>query len=86
MTRSVVLDEEDLALVEALQRDPRAPWTEVAAMVGTNAVTASRRWERLRASGLPVRMVTASIDERLNDSAFIVPGLGDAGDRQFGAV
>lgn len=37
-------------------------------------------------SGLPVRVVTASIDERLNDSAFIVPGLGDAGDRQFGAV
>jgi uracil phosphoribosyltransferase len=40
----------------------------------------------LEASGLPVRVVTASIDERLNDSAFIVPGLGDAGDRQFGAV
>jgi uracil phosphoribosyltransferase len=42
--------------------------------------------ERLRASGLPVRVITASIDERLNDSAYIVPGLGDAGDRQFGAV
>lgn len=40
----------------------------------------------LEASGLPVRLVTASIDERLNDDAFIVPGLGDAGDRQFGAV
>jgi uracil phosphoribosyltransferase len=40
----------------------------------------------LRESGLPVRVVTASIDERLNDSAYIVPGLGDAGDRQFGAV
>ena len=40
----------------------------------------------LRDSGLPVRVITASIDERLNDSAFIVPGLGDAGDRQFGAV
>jgi uracil phosphoribosyltransferase len=42
--------------------------------------------EALRSSGLPVRLVTASIDDRLNDSAFIVPGLGDAGDRQFGAV
>lgn len=40
----------------------------------------------LEGSGLPVRVVTGSIDERLNDSAFIVPGLGDAGDRQFGAV
>jgi len=27
---------------------------------------------------------TAAIDERLNDIAYIVPGLGDAGDRQFG--
>jgi uracil phosphoribosyltransferase len=41
---------------------------------------------RLAASGLPVRVVTSSIDERLNDKAFIVPGLGDAGDRLFGAV
>jgi uracil phosphoribosyltransferase len=40
----------------------------------------------LRDSGLPVRVVTASVDERLNDSAYIVPGLGDAGDRQFGAI
>ena len=37
-------------------------------------------------SGLPLRLVTAAIDERLNDKAYIVPGLGDAGDRQFGAV
>ncbi len=35
---------------------------------------------------LPIRVFTASIDERLNSSAYIVPGLGDAGDRQFGAV
>lgn len=41
--------------------------------------------DRLRESGLPVRVVTASIDERLNDDGFIVPGLGDAGDRQYGA-
>ncbi|MFC5290490.1 uracil phosphoribosyltransferase [Actinokineospora guangxiensis] len=40
----------------------------------------------LEESGLPVRLVTASVDERLNDSGFIVPGLGDAGDRQYGAV
>ncbi len=26
----------------------------------------------------------AQIDERLNDAAYIMPGLGDAGDRQFG--
>lgn len=33
-----------------------------------------------------IRLFTASVDERLNDDAFIVPGLGDAGDRQFGEV
>ncbi|MGV0734836.1 uracil phosphoribosyltransferase [Mycobacterium syngnathidarum] len=31
-----------------------------------------------------MRLVTATIDEGLNDIAYIVPGLGDAGDRQFG--
>lgn len=38
----------------------------------------------LEQSGYPVRLVTAAIDDHLNDDAFIVPGLGDAGDRQFG--
>ena len=33
-----------------------------------------------------VRLVTAAIDDHLNDRAFIVPGLGDAGDRQFGGM
>jgi uracil phosphoribosyltransferase len=31
-------------------------------------------------------VVTASIDERLNDKGYIVPGLGDAGDRLFGKI
>lgn len=31
-----------------------------------------------------VRLFTCSIDERLNERAYIVPGLGDAGDRIFG--
>jgi uracil phosphoribosyltransferase len=41
---------------------------------------------RLEASGLPLRLVTATIDKGLNDRMFIVPGLGDAGDRQFGGM
>jgi uracil phosphoribosyltransferase len=40
--------------------------------------------EAVRASGLPVRVLTAAVDERLNENKYIVPGLGDAGDRQFG--
>lgn len=35
-------------------------------------------------SGLPVRLVTATIDPGLNEAAYIVPGLGDAGDRLYG--
>ncbi len=35
---------------------------------------------------VPVRVVTAALDERLNDRGFIVPGLGDAGDRLFGQI
>ena len=31
-----------------------------------------------------VRLYTAAIDDGLNEIAYIVPGLGDAGDRQFG--
>jgi uracil phosphoribosyltransferase len=31
-----------------------------------------------------VRLFTAAIDDGLNENAYIVPGLGDAGDRQFG--
>jgi len=38
----------------------------------------------LEKSGMNLHIVTASVDERLNEHAFIVPGLGDAGDRQFG--
>lgn len=30
------------------------------------------------------RLFTAAVDDRLNEIAYIVPGLGDAGDRQFG--
>jgi uracil phosphoribosyltransferase len=33
-------------------------------------------------SDVPIHL--AAIDERLNDMGYIVPGLGDAGDRQFG--
>ena len=33
-----------------------------------------------------VTVVTAGVDERLNEHAYIVPGLGDAGDRLYGIV
>jgi uracil phosphoribosyltransferase len=33
---------------------------------------------------VPVTVVTAAMDERLNEKGYIVPGLGDAGDRLYG--
>ena len=39
---------------------------------------------KVRESGLAARLFTATIDDRLDADAFIVPGLGDAGDRLFG--
>ena len=42
--------------------------------------------ERLRASGLVAHLVTAAIDVRLDENAYIFPGLGDAGDRLFGTA
>ena len=40
--------------------------------------------ERMRAIHPDVPIWTAAIDDELNEQAFIVPGLGDAGDRAYG--
>jgi uracil phosphoribosyltransferase len=39
---------------------------------------------RIHAAHPEVHVVTAAIDERLDERGYIVPGLGDAGDRLFG--
>ncbi|MBA2551129.1 MAG: uracil phosphoribosyltransferase [Nocardioidaceae bacterium] len=36
--------------------------------------------------GVPMTLVTAALDEKLNEKGYIVPGLGDAGDRLYGVV
>ncbi|MCE1234720.1 MAG: uracil phosphoribosyltransferase [Hyphomicrobiales bacterium] len=40
--------------------------------------------QRLRAAHPDVPIFTAAVDDRLNDHGYIVPGLGDAGDRMYG--
>lgn len=40
--------------------------------------------ERMRSAHPDVPIVTASLDDHLNEKGYIVPGLGDAGDRMFG--
>ena len=39
---------------------------------------------RMKEAHPDVPIVTASVDSHLNDHGYIVPGLGDAGDRMFG--
>lgn len=49
-----------------------------------SVVAAPEGVRRLQEDFPQVDIVTAAVDERLNDQAYIVPGLGDFGDRLFG--
>ncbi|MFI5808176.1 Lrp/AsnC family transcriptional regulator [Streptomyces sp. NPDC051561] len=61
--------EQDLALVDALQSAPRAPWSRIGHAIGVDATTAARRWERLRSEGLA--WVTAYDSARTTTVAFV---------------
>ena len=71
------------SLIHTLQllidRGAQQPLTVVCALCAPEGIAA------VADSGIDVTLFTAAVDERLNEDAFIVPGLGDAGDRQFGA-
>ncbi len=54
------------------------PTTVVGVLAAPEGVAA------VEAHGGAERLVVASIDERLDEQGFILPGLGDAGDRQYG--
>jgi DNA-binding Lrp family transcriptional regulator len=49
--RLSLLSEGDLELIDALQINPRASWTQVGAALGVDPVTVGRRWERLNDAG-----------------------------------
>lgn len=49
-----------------------------------NLVAAPRGVQTVRKSYPKVPIFTAAVDKKLNERGFIVPGLGDAGDRLFG--
>ncbi len=42
--------------------------------------------KRLQTAHSDVKIFTASLDRELNENGFILPGLGDAGDRTFGTI
>ena len=49
-----------------------------------NLIAAPEGIERVRRDHPDVDVYVACVDEKLNDHGYIVPGLGDAGDRLFG--
>lgn len=61
---SEALDPVDRAIVDALHRDGRAPWSRVAEQVGVSAVTVRRRYESLHNRGL-IRVIGATDVVRL---------------------
>ena len=51
-----------------------------------NVVACPEGLQAMYASHPNVRVVTAAVDEKLNEKRYIVPGLGDYGDRYFNTV
>jgi uracil phosphoribosyltransferase len=72
-------------LVAAIDELIRRGADDVTAICLLAAPEGVRLMER-ELEGAPVTVVTASIDERLNEHGYIVPGLGDAGDRMYGTA
>lgn len=56
----------------------------LATAIALALVTAPEGLQRLAETHPDVELYTASIDERLNEHGYILPGLGDAGDKIFG--
>jgi len=58
---------------------------EGAEQVTVLSIVASQQGiDRITSENPGVRIVTAALDDRLDDNGYIVPGLGDFGDRLFG--
>lgn len=64
-----------IELLEGYNVKPKAVISIISAPEGIKAVKAKYPY---------IDIYTASVDEKLNENGFIVPGLGDAGDRLFG--
>jgi len=51
-----------------------------------NILAAPKGLDRLTAAYPNLRIVTSSIEKQLNENAYMIPGIGDFGDRYFGTV
>lgn len=61
-----------------LERGAPTPLTVVCVLAAPEGIA------HLETAGLDLDLYTAAVDDHLNERSFIVPGLGDAGDRLFG--
>jgi uracil phosphoribosyltransferase len=90
---------EDIAQREAIILDPMLATGHSAAAAVTRTKELGARAVRyvcllaapegvreMNAAHPDVPVITAAVDSHLNDHGYIVPGLGDAGDRQFGTA
>ena len=55
-------------------------------IIALTVISAPEGIQRLKEEHSDITLVTAKIDEKLNESWYIVPGLGDMGDRLFGTI
>ncbi len=55
-------------------------------IIALTVISAPEGIERLKKEHSDITLVTAKIDEKLNENWYIVPGLGDMGDRLFGTT
>jgi uracil phosphoribosyltransferase len=69
-----------LAAVRVL-RDRGVPEEKI---IMVNLISAPEGIDAVRRHHPDLRMVTSAVDERLNEDAYMIPGIGDFGDRYFG--
>lgn len=69
------------SILHLLQRLAKTPAKEVRVI---SVISAPEGIENVTTAFPQIQIYTAAIDERLNDQKYIVPGLGDYGDRYFG--
>jgi uracil phosphoribosyltransferase len=67
------------ALAELTQRGIDPAYVRI-----ISVVAAAKALQKLSVAYPSLNIYTAAIDEHVNEKGFIVPGLGDAGDRTFG--
>ena len=67
------------AMAELQKREVEPAFTRI-----ISVVAAPPALQKLCAAYPELVIYTATIDEGVNDQGFVVPGLGDAGDRTFG--